>query len=77
MGALLAIGSLIAWLIDRFTRVISTFLGKLACGDCYLQAVDGVIGDVSCGFNADMYLTASLVFVLIVGAILFIRAKSD
>lgn len=77
IGAILVFGLLSVWLIDRFFLPISTFLGKRYCGDRYMQAVDGVVGDVSCGFNADMYLTVLLCLMLIVGAVLFIRAKSD
>jgi len=34
------------------------------CGDDYLQPINGVMGDQSCGFNSDMYL-AVLSLVLI------------
>ena len=35
--------------------------------ELYLQPVDGILGDVSCGFNADMHFTALMFLVLITG----------
>jgi len=36
--------------------------------------VDGIYGDVSCGFNADMHFTALMFLVLITGIVLLIIA---
>ena len=69
-GALLAICALLAWLTGRFTHAISDGLGKAVCGDRYLQAVNGTVGDASCGFNADLYLTVFLMLALVAGAVL-------
>ena len=74
-GAVLAIGALLAWLTDRFTHAISDRLGKTVCGDRYLQAVNGTVGDASCGFNADLYLTVFLMLVLLAGAVLYLTGK--
>lgn len=71
-GIMLIILSVIAFIIDRFSHSISSGLGKLYCGDRYLQPVNGVSGDISCGFNADMYLVSFLFVVLIVGGLLYI-----
>lgn len=69
-GITLILFSLVAGVVDRFSLVISSFLGEITCGDRYLQPVQGVVGDVSCGFNADMTLFLFLAVALIVGAIL-------
>ncbi len=58
------------FLIDRFSSVVSTALAELICKDKFMQPVDGVVGDVSCGFNADMYLALILVLVLFAGFVL-------
>ncbi|MBU0766503.1 hypothetical protein KKF55_01810 [Patescibacteria group bacterium] len=75
IGKILIIGSLILWLIDRFSLIISTFLGKMYCGDQYMQSIDGSVGDVSCGFNTDIYLAVCLLIVLIIGITLIITVK--
>ena len=75
IGVALVIGALIVWLVDRFTHIISTFLGKVYCGSDYMQPVDGVVGDMSCGFNFDMYLTVFLFIVFLTGIALFIKTK--
>lgn len=68
IGFTFIISSVCVWVIDRSTSVISDFFGELFCGAAYLQPVDGVVGDVSCGFNADMSLAAYLFILLLVGS---------
>jgi len=70
VGITLILFSLGTGVVDRFSLVISSALGKILCGDRYLQPVQGVVGDVSCGFNADMTLLLFLAVVLIAGTIL-------
>ncbi len=41
-----------------------------------MQPVDGIVGDVSCGFNADMYLVVFLIITLLTGTILVISKKT-
>jgi hypothetical protein len=67
--------SIAAFFLDRFTHAISSLLARLICGDQYLKPVDGVLGDGSCGFNADMYLVVFLLVALAAGAWLFIFSK--
>jgi len=67
--------SILLWSIERTTQSLSTFLGKLLCGEKYLQLVDGVVGDMSCGFNIDMHLTFILMVMLIFGGVLYISSK--
>ena len=43
------------------------YFSRLLCGELYLQPVDGILGDVSCGFNADMHFTALMFLVFITG----------
>jgi len=75
IGIALIISSIITWLIDGFSPIISTFFGKILCGNRYLQPVEGVVGDVSCGFNADMYLVVFLFAVLLIGIILVLLPR--
>lgn len=74
-GLILIAGSILTWLVDRASLIISTSFGKLFCGKRYLQPVDGVVGDVSCGFSADMYLVVFLFTVLLIGIALFVTSK--
>jgi hypothetical protein len=74
LGIILIAGSVLLWFIDRFSYIISSYFSKLLCGDLYLQPVDGVLGDISCGFNADMHFTAFMFLVLISGIVLLIIA---
>ena len=67
VGTILIAGSVLLWLINRFSYIISSYFSRLLCGELYLQPVDGILGDVSCGFNADMYFTALMFLVLITG----------
>lgn len=71
IGLGLIISSLSVLLVDRISSIISTYLGKLYCGEQYMQPVDGVVGNLSCGFNADMYLVIVLLVVLLMGIIIF------
>ena len=61
--------------MDRLTHFVSTVLGKMICGDHYIQPVNGIVGDTSCGFNTDMHLVRSLTVVLILGMVLYISSK--
>ena len=74
LGIILIAGSVFLWFIDRFSYIISSYFSRLLCGDYYLQPVDGIYGDVSCGFNADMHFTALTFLVLITGIVLLIIA---
>ncbi len=65
------------WLTDRLTDIISTMLGKTICGDRYMQAVDGMIGDPSCRFNIDMHFTFSLIIVFLFGVLLYIASVRE
>ena len=67
IGKILIAVSLLLALLDRITSLISDRLGEQYCGSDYLQPVDGVVGDVSCGFNADMYLMVLLGAVFLYG----------
>ncbi len=76
-GILLIGVSMILFLIDRFSHALSDILGKIICGDQYLKPVNGVSGDISCGFNADMYLVAFLFVVLVAGGFLFVFSAKE
>ncbi len=70
--------SVLIFTIERLTQSISTLLGKFICGDRYLQPVNGVVGDMSCGYNIDIYLTSMLLGIIVNGVMLvFILRKSN
>ena len=75
IGKILISMSLIIWIVDRLTHVISTVIGRLVCGDKYLCPVDGVVGDCSCGFNTDIYLSMALLTFFILGILLILSAN--
>ena len=77
IGIIIIISVLTIWIVDRTTESVSTVLGKLICGDRYMQPVSGIVGDLSCGFNIDMYLTLILTIVLILGIVLYVRSKKS
>ena len=60
---------------NRFTTLISDFFGKLFCGESYLQPVNGIVGDNSCGFNADMYVALFLTGATIIGLVIIFVSK--
>jgi hypothetical protein len=72
LGLILTVSSIVLWFIDRFSSIISANFSRILCGDLYLQPVNGIPGDLSCGFNADMYFTALMFLVLITGIALII-----
>lgn len=74
-GLVLIIGSIILGFIDGFSLLISNFLGRIYCGDNYMQPVEGIVGDVSCGFNADMYFMVFLISVMLIGIALIMTKK--
>ena len=74
IGITLIIASIMVWMINRFTQVISSFMGEIYCGDRYMKPVDGIVGDLSCGFNADMYLAAFLFVMFLFGVLVLIFA---
>lgn len=67
MGQLMMVGALLLGLFDRLTSRISDYLGRRYCAAEYLQPVDGVVGEASCGFDADMYLMVILVALFLLG----------
>ena len=67
LGTILIASSVLLWLINRFSYIISFYFSRLLCGKLYLQPVDGILGDVSCGFNVDIHFTALMFLVLITG----------
>jgi len=76
-GLILMTVAFFIWIVDRFSHIVSTALGQMICGDTYMKAVDGVVGDCSCGFNMDMYLTAILFALMLIGVILYLFSKRE
>ena len=77
MGLILMAVAFFIWIVDRFSNIISTTLGKMICDDTYMRAVEGVAGDCSCGFNTDMYLTAVLFLWMLLGVALYLFSKRE
>jgi hypothetical protein len=76
-GLILMTVAFFIWIVDRFSHIVSTTMGQMICGDTYMKAVDGVVGDCSCGFNTDMYLTAILFALMLIGVILYLFSKRE
>ena len=66
-GFIIIFIALFLWVVDRASYAFSDFIGKLFCASSYLQPVNGKVGDVSCGFNVDMYLTVILFGMFLLG----------
>lgn len=77
LGVVIMAISLLVMILDRVTSSISTLIGEIICGDTYMCAVDGIVGDCSCGFNTDLHLAFSLVVTLIFGFLLYLSAKKS
>jgi len=73
-GILLIATSLALYMVERLSHALSNLLGKSICGETYMQPVDGIIGDTSCGFNMDMYLSTGLIISFVLGILLFIAS---
>ena len=68
---LFAVGGL-TLLVERLTDWgISRLIGRLYCGERYLQAA-GQVGDGSCGFNMDMLVGMASFLLCVVGLLLII-----
>lgn len=74
---ILIVGSLLTWVFEKSSQQVSTAIGKLRCGDHYMQAVDSIVGEKSCGFNDDLYIASLLLILLLSGFVLYIAAKTD
>jgi hypothetical protein len=74
-GFFLVIFSLVMLVVNRFSPLPSDALGRLICPTRYLQPVNGVVGDPSCGFNLDIYLAVALLLTGLAGAILLRLAR--
>jgi hypothetical protein len=76
VGLVFIIISVVFFLINRFYGFfLSNVFGEMFCGNRYMQPVNGIIGDVSCGFNADMYFVVFSLVVLLIGIVLVITTK--
>ncbi len=77
LGRILTVSSILLWFIDRSSSIISANFSRILCGDHYLQPVNGLLGDDSCGFNADMHFTALMFLILITGIALIIISPAQ
>lgn len=70
IGASIAGFALALAAVDRLTGgVISSIVARAICGSTHMVPVSGVVGDVSCGFNADLHFMAAMAAAAVVGAI--------
>jgi hypothetical protein len=77
VGMVFIVISVSFFLINRLLGLpISTIFGEILCGSRYMQPVNGIVGDVSCGFNADMYFAVLSLTVLLIGITLVITTKT-
>ncbi len=76
-GITIVLFSSVLLFLNRFTTVISDFFGKLFCGREYMQPINGIIGDHSCGFNADMYVALVLTATTMLGIVLIFVSKKN
>ena len=67
--------TLLLWIVERVTSVLSDALGKWLYGAKYMQPVEGYVGDRSYGFNTDMHLSLSLIVLFILGIVLYRSSK--
>ncbi|WP_067332122.1 hypothetical protein [Sulfurovum riftiae] len=74
---ILIVTTLLLWIFERMTSVLSDALGKWLYGEKYMQPVDGYVGDRSYGFNTDMHLSLLLIVLFILGMVLYISSKKD
>ena len=72
LGTILVTSSLLIGLINRFSHIVSSCFNQLLYGALYLHPVDGILSDVSCGFNTGMHFLALMFLVLITGTVLII-----
>ena len=77
VGIGISLIALLAWTVDKMTQSLSTALGKLLCGESYMKPVDVTVGDHSCGFNTDMYLSLLLAILFLLGLVLYVLSKKQ
>ncbi|MCF6188999.1 MAG: hypothetical protein L3J51_00805 [Cocleimonas sp.] len=75
LGLIIIALAVLIGVLSRSFSIIPNLVGKIICGNNYMQPVDGVVGDVSCGFNTDMHLIALSIAGLITGIILVLLSK--
>ncbi len=73
IGILLIILSVVTWLIEHLSLLLSISLGQLYCGEHYAQEVGGIISDSSCGFNMDIYLNVFLILISLIAILLIFK----
>ena len=72
LGTILITSSLFIGLSDRFSHIVSSYFNQLLYGDLYLHHVDGILSNVSCGFNTDVHFVALMFLVLNTGTVIII-----
>jgi hypothetical protein len=76
MGLSLVLVSVLTLIAERLSGWwLSSQLARLWCADSYLRQIDGILSEQSCGFDADMYLAAACLLLLLVGVGMLISAQ--
>jgi hypothetical protein len=74
-GALLMLLSAALMAAERLTGSLSDWLGQLFCGMRTMEPVNGIVGERSCGFDADMDLMVALAGSFLLGLFLYLGAR--
>ena len=76
-GKLISVSAFLIFLYEKLTSSISTMLCRLYCGKDCMKKVNDIVGDSSCHFNVDMYLSASFILLFILGMVISILADRE
>jgi len=74
-GKLISISAFLMFIYEKLTSSISTMLYRLYCGKD--KKFNDIVGDPSCHFNLDMYLSATFILLFILGMVLAILADRE
>lgn len=76
-GKFISISAFLMFLYEKLTSSISIMLCRLYCGKDCMKKVNDIVGDSSCHFNLDMYLSASFILLFILGMVISILADRE
>jgi len=76
-GKLISISAFLMFIYEKLTSSISTMLCSLYCGKDCIKKSNDIVGDPSCHFNLDMYMSASFILLFILGMVISILADCE
>ena len=75
-GIAISLLSVLFWFIETASgHLLSDQIGESLCKEDYLQPVNGFVGDLSCGFNSDMYMSSILILLFLLGMLLLLTER--